>query len=82
LSETPDGAANRLAALQASASDPKKKAAYSRARAGAQRLGFSLDEIATSGGTRAIDKAMKDAHWSIDQRFEFKTALAACGVLD
>lgn len=75
--------ASCLASIKAAAStsNPKLKEAYIYAKRGAERLGFSLDNIAEAGGTRELDKAMTEKRWNVTQRMALKSALAAVGAI-
>jgi hypothetical protein len=76
-------ARERIANMSAAAisTNPKTKAAYDFAKRGVERLGFSLDQVATAGAVRDLDKRMSELKWDTEQRIALKTALAACGAI-
>ena len=69
---TTDASKKRLANIRAAAENPAKKAAFNGAVMGLKRLGLDLEKIAASADVAAIDKAMADMRWSVDQRFHAK----------
>ena len=79
---TTDASKKRLANIRAAAENPAKKAAFNGAVMGLKRLGLDLEKIAASADVAAIDKAMADMRWSVDQRFTLKSNLASIGAVD
>jgi hypothetical protein len=77
------GPEQRLANIRAAASssDPKKKQAFNLAVNSLRRLGFEIDQIATSGSTVDLDAAMKKFEWAMAERICLKSNLLAVGAI-
>jgi hypothetical protein len=70
---------SRLARLNACAQDEKYAVAFKTALRGLRRLGLDIEKIAAAGDTTALDKAMTEQRWSIEERIQLKTVLANIG---
>jgi hypothetical protein len=72
----------RVAKIEAAKADPLMRPTIAFATGRLRALNMDINAAAAVADVGAIDKAMKERNWNIEQRIALKGALAKIGVID